>query len=60
MVSAHTDDGEIMGIRHSELPIEGTQFHPESLLTPAGNELLQNFLDLRSVSTAASPGAVSI
>jgi anthranilate synthase/aminodeoxychorismate synthase-like glutamine amidotransferase len=60
MVSAYTHDGEIMGIRHRELPIEGTQFHPESLLTPAGNKLLQNFLDLRSVSTAASSGAVSI
>jgi anthranilate synthase component 2 len=37
---------EIMGLRHRELPIEGVQFHPESILTLAGKRLLQNFLDL--------------
>lgn len=37
-------DGIIMGVRHRELPVEGVQFHPESILTPAGNDLLANFL----------------
>ena len=49
MISAYTSEGEIMGVRHRELPLEGVQFHPESLLTPAGDRLLQNFLDLRPV-----------
>jgi len=43
-VTAHTGDGEIMGLRHRELPIEGVQFHPESILTGAGKPLLANFL----------------
>jgi anthranilate synthase/aminodeoxychorismate synthase-like glutamine amidotransferase len=46
MVSAYTSDGEIMGIRHRRLPVEGVQFHPESVLTPEGGRLLRNFLDL--------------
>ena len=44
-VSARSDDGEVMGVRHRELPIEGVQFHPESVLTPLGKDLLRNFLD---------------
>ena len=44
-VSAWTDDGEIMGVRHKSLAIEGVQFHPESILTEHGHELLQNFLE---------------
>ena len=43
-ISARTPDGEIMGVRHRELPIEGVQFHPESILTEAGHTLLGNFL----------------
>ena len=43
-VSARSDDGEVMGVRHRELPIEGVQFHPESVLTPLGKDLLRNFL----------------
>ena len=46
MVSAYTSDGEIMGVRHRTLPTEGVQFHPESVLTPEGDRLLRNFLDL--------------
>ena len=44
-VSAWTDDGVVMGLRHREFPLEGVQFHPESILTPAGKALLRNFLD---------------
>ena len=44
-VSAWTDDGEIMGVRHRELAVEGVQFHPESILTEHGHRLLKNFLE---------------
>jgi len=43
-LTAWTDDGEIMGVRHRDLPVEGVQFHPESILTEKGHELLANFL----------------
>ena len=43
-LTAWTDDGEIMGVRHRQCAVEGVQFHPESILTQAGHELLQNFL----------------
>jgi anthranilate synthase component II len=44
-ITAWTDDGEIMGVRHKTLPIEGMQFHPESILTYRGHDLLANFLN---------------
>ncbi len=44
-LSAVSDDGEVMGVRHRRLPIEGVQFHPESVLTPHGKRLLRNFLE---------------
>jgi len=44
-VSAYTSQGEIMGLRHESLPVEGVQFHPESILTPLGERLLRNFLE---------------
>jgi len=43
-VTAWTEDGEIMGVRHRSLPVEGVQFHPESILTQHGHALLKNFL----------------
>jgi anthranilate synthase/aminodeoxychorismate synthase-like glutamine amidotransferase len=46
-ISAWTDDGVVMGLRHKEHPLEGVQFHPESILTAAGKDLLRNFLEGR-------------
>jgi anthranilate synthase component 2 len=43
-ITAETDDGIVMGLRHRELPVEGVQFHPESILTTGGHDLLRNFL----------------
>jgi len=43
-ITATADDGEVMAVRHRELPIDGLQFHPESVLTPLGHELARNFL----------------
>ena len=45
-ISAKTEEGEIMGIRHKEYSLEGVQFHPESVLTPNGKRILKNFLEM--------------
>ncbi len=45
-ITAETEDGVIMGLRHKELEIHGVQFHPESILTEHGKQMLQNFLDI--------------
>ena len=45
-ITAHADEDEIMGIRHKELPVFGVQFHPESILTTHGKQLLKNFLEM--------------
>ena len=44
-ITAWTDNGLIMGLRHKEHPVEGVQFHPESIMTPVGHDLLRNFLN---------------
>ena len=43
-ITAETSDGMVMGVRHREVDVEGVQFHPESILTVAGHDLLRNFL----------------
>jgi anthranilate synthase component 2 len=49
-VTAESESGVIMAVRHRELPVEGVQFHPESILTPVGHDILRNFLDIRADS----------
>ena len=44
-VTSRTEDGIVMGVRHKSLPVEGVQFHPESIMTKVGHDLLRNFLD---------------
>ncbi|MEM7413593.1 MAG: aminodeoxychorismate/anthranilate synthase component II [Myxococcota bacterium] len=53
VITARTADQEIMGLRHQTLPIEGVQFHPESILTKSGKRLLRNFLDRCGVEAAS-------
>lgn len=58
-VSAHLEDGMIMGVRHRTYPIEGVQFHPESVLTAVGKRMLARFLALAGVPHAAPAGVAS-
>ena len=59
-ITAETDDGTIMGLRHRELEVEGVQFHPESILTPDGRHLLGNFLGTSMTEQAVSEPALAI
>jgi anthranilate synthase component II len=59
-ITAETDDGTIMGLRHRELEVEGVQFHPESILTPDGRHLLGNFLGTSSTVKAVSEPVLAI
>jgi len=52
-ISAETDDGTVMGLRHREYAVEGVQFHPESILTASGHDLLRNFLAMTAVNAGA-------
>ena len=54
-ISAHSDDGVIMGVAHRDLPLHGVQFHPESILSEHGHLMLKNFLDLASAFHAQRP-----
>lgn len=49
-ITAWTQEGEIMGVRHKSFPVEGVQFHPESILTQVGKDLLKNFLQMSNVN----------
>lgn len=57
-VTAETADGIIMGLRHREFDVEGVQFHPESILTPVGKDLLANFLGLRETAPITADDAL--
>jgi anthranilate synthase component 2 len=50
-ITAETEDGEIMGLRHQTHPTEGIQFHPESIMTPVGKRLLRNFVNLNKTAS---------
>lgn len=55
-ITAETADGLIMGLRHREYPIYGVQFHPESILTEVGKDILRTFLEERATTVSARPG----
>jgi anthranilate synthase/aminodeoxychorismate synthase-like glutamine amidotransferase len=54
-ISAWTEEGEIMGVRHRNWPLHGVQFHPESFLTAEGPKLLKNFIEIQPVTTSSVP-----
>ena len=49
-ITAETEEGEIMGVKHKQLPIWGVQFHPESILTENGREIFKNFMKLKAAA----------
>jgi anthranilate synthase/aminodeoxychorismate synthase-like glutamine amidotransferase len=59
-LTAQTDEGEIMGVRHKQFPIWGVQFHPESILTQNGRQILANFLKLRPHHSPSFPGGAGL
>ncbi len=54
-VTARSDDGVIMGLRHREFPIFGVQFHPESIMTPEGEKILENFVNMKAENAGKNP-----
>ena len=54
-VTAESEDGLVMGLRHRDFPIEGVQFHPESILTESGKKILRNFLKMKAAGRRARP-----
>jgi len=54
-VTARSDDGAVMGVRHRDLPVEGVQFHPEAILTESGPRMLQNFLHMARAVSSTRP-----
>ena len=58
-ISAWTEDGTVMGLRHTVLPVEGVQFHPESIMTPEGKTVLRNFLTLAGSHRSTSADTAS-
>jgi anthranilate synthase/aminodeoxychorismate synthase-like glutamine amidotransferase len=59
-VTAETADGIIMGVRHRELEVEGVQFHPESILTPVGKDLLANFIGVREPAMVGAQESLAV
>ncbi len=58
-ITAETADGLVMGLRHRAYPIYGVQFHPESIMTAAGKDLLRNFLDVTNLASSLAPLAAA-
>jgi anthranilate/para-aminobenzoate synthase component II len=59
-ITARSDDEVVMGVAHKELPVEGVQFHPESIMTPDGMKMLQNFLANARLQQRAPAGGGSV
>ncbi|MGE5263725.1 MAG: glutamine amidotransferase-related protein, partial [Acidobacteriota bacterium] len=58
-LTAFTRQGEVMGIRHRTFPLQGVQFHPESILTPHGKQILRNFMEMSPVARMGSRSALA-
>ncbi len=59
-ITATTDDGEVMAVEHKQYPVYGVQFHPESILTPQGKMIIQNFLETKPVDSEQQKGGTQM